>query len=271
MIICQLADSITSFLQSPLDSITNAFNFFTLQQFALKQFTNDQLARSVEAGNPRMAPEQTSKVVETAVENSRNVGTASYLRNPNITEEEKKVIQQILTTGSATSSGVTISHSPKTIEREKNKTGGWSYVINNGSPMLYVTLFRIAKAMGESFVVTCGYRSPEANAQIRNAAKKSLHMRGQALDVGMGSLTTSQKARFIDLASSEGLGGIQYYPSDNFTHIDVGAVRTWVNDAGVRQGGVAIPSEIMDALRRHERGTPAASISSSQLTTSNAQ
>lgn len=270
MVICQLADSITSFMQSPLDSITNAFNFFTLQQFALKQFTNDQISRSVEAGNPRMAPEQSAKVVETAVVNSNNLGAASHLRNPSVTEEEKQVLQQILSTGSATSSGVTISHSAKTINREKNKTGGWSYVINNGSPMLYIVLFRIAKAMGEDFVVTCGYRSPEANASIKNAADKSLHMRGMALDVSMGSLTTSQKARFVDLASSEGLGGIQYYPSDNFTHIDVGSVRWWPNDAGVG-GANTIPAEIKEALQRHINGTPAASIPSSQLTSSNAQ
>lgn len=270
MVICQLADSITSFMQSPLDSITNAFNFFTLQQFTLKQFTNDQISRSVEAGNPRMAPEQSAKVVEAAVENSRNLGAASHLRNPTVTEEEKRVLQQILSTGSATSSGITISHSTQTINREKNKTGGWSYVINNGSPMLYIVLFRIAKAMGENFVVTCGYRSPEANASIRNAAKKSLHMKGMALDVSMGSLTTSQKARFVDLASSEGLGGIQYYPNDNFTHIDVGAVRWWPNDAGVG-GANQIPAEIKEAIQRHLNGTPAASISSSQLTSSGAQ
>ncbi len=270
MVICQLADSITSFMQSPLDSITNAFNFFTLQQFALKQFTNDQISKSVEAGNPRMAPEQSSAVVDKAIQHTNNMGSASHLRNPSITDEEKKVLQQILNTGSATSSGVTISHSATTISRENNKSGGWSYVINRGEPMLYVILFRIAKAMGENFVVTCGYRSPEANASIRNAAKASLHVRGMALDVSMGSLTTSQKARFIDLASSEGLGGIQYYPSDNFTHIDVGAVRWWPNDAGV--GGVnRIPAEIKDALMRHLNGTPAASIPSSRLVSSNAQ
>lgn len=270
MVICQLADSITSFMQSPLDSITNAFNFFTTQQFMLKQFTNDQITKSVEAGNPRMAPEQSAAVVASAVSNSYNMGSASHLRNPTVTDEEKKVLQQILSTGSATSSGVTISHSAKTIARENNKSGGWSYVINNGSSMLYVILFRIAKAMGENFVVTCGYRSPEANASIKNAAKKSLHMRGMALDVSMGSLTTSQKARFIDLASSEGLGGIQYYPSDNFTHIDVGAVRSWPNDSGVG-GANLIPAEIKEALARHNNGTPAASIPSSRLTSSNAQ
>ncbi len=260
MVICQLADSITSFLQSPLDSITNAFNFFTMQQFALKQFTNDQISKSVEAGNPRMAPEQTKPVIDTAVNHATaNLGASSHLRNPNVTDEEKQVLQQILSTGSATSSGVTISHGGNAVNREKNGTGGWSYVINRGEPMLYIVLFRIAKAMGENFVVTCGYRSPEANASIKNAAKKSLHMRGLALDVSMGSLTTSQKARFVDLASSEGLGGIQYYPGDNFTHIDVGAVRWWPNDAGVGCEN-RIPAEIKEALYRHLNGTPAASI-----------
>jgi uncharacterized protein YcbK (DUF882 family) len=270
MIICQLADSITSFMQSPLDAITNAFNFFTLQQFSLQQFTNDQIAKSVESGNPRMAPEQSSAIVNKAVENTANMGAASHLRSPNITDEEKKVLQQILSTGTATSSGVTINHSSKTIQRENDKSGGWSYVINYGESMLYVVLFRIAKAMGENFTVTCGYRSPEANASIRNAAKKSLHMRGLALDVSMGSLTTSQKARFVDLASSQGLGGIQYYPRDNFTHIDVGAVRWWPNDPGVGGEG-RIPSEIKEAIYRHLNGTPAAAIASSQLTPSNAQ
>ncbi len=260
MVICQLADSITSFLQSPLNSITNAFNFFTMQQFALKQFTNDQISKSVEAGNARMAPEQTKPVIDTAVQHATaNLGASSHLRNPNVTDEEKQVLQQILSTGSATSSGVTINHGGNAVNREKNGTGGWSHVINRGEPMLYIVLFRIAKAMGENFVVTCGYRSPEANASIKNAAKKSLHVRGLALDVSMGSLTTSQKARFVDLASSEGLGGIQYYPGDNFTHIDVGAVRWWPNDAGVG-GENRIPAEIKEALYRHLNGTPAASI-----------
>jgi hypothetical protein len=233
MVICQLADSITSFMQSPLDFITGVFNSFVAQQFSLKQFTNDQISRSVEAGNPRMSPDDSSLVVGAAVSNAANLGADSHLRNPSMTDEERQVLQQILNTGSATSSGVTISHSAQTIAREKNGSGGWSYVITRGAPMLYVVVFRIAKAMGENITITCGYRSPEANAKIKNAAKSSLHMRGLALDVGMGSFTTTQKARFIDLASSEGLGGIQYYPKDNFTHIDVGAVRWWPNDAGV--------------------------------------
>ena len=69
----------------------------------------------------------------------------------------------------------------------------------------------------------------------------------------MSGFTTTQKAKFIDLASAQGMGGIQYYPNDNFTHIDVGGVRWWPNDAGVG-GESLIPAEIRDAEYRHLRG-----------------
>jgi uncharacterized protein YcbK (DUF882 family) len=78
------------------------------------------------------------------------------------------------------------------------------------------------------FNVISGYRSPETNALMHEAsagvAAHSLHMEGRAIDIRLpGTRLASVKRIALDMA----LGGVGYYPTDDFVHIDTGAVRRW--------------------------------------------
>jgi uncharacterized protein YcbK (DUF882 family) len=49
-------------------------------------------------------------------------------------------------------------------------------------------------------------------------------MLGQAIDIRMAGLDL---ARVHSAALDLGLGGVGYYPSSDFVHLDVGRVRRW--------------------------------------------
>jgi uncharacterized protein YcbK (DUF882 family) len=55
-------------------------------------------------------------------------------------------------------------------------------------------------------------------------AEGSLHMQGRAIDVrSTGIVTKDLRAAALELAR----GGVGYYPSSNFVHLDTGAFRSW--------------------------------------------
>lgn len=91
-------------------------------------------------------------------------------------------------------------------------------------------LYQVRKLTGrkDPLEVLSGYRCPETNRKLRRAsggvAKKSLHMRGQAIDFHMDGYST---ARLRDIAKSLRAGGVGYYSRSDFIHIDTGDVRSW--------------------------------------------
>jgi uncharacterized protein YcbK (DUF882 family) len=86
-------------------------------------------------------------------------------------------------------------------------------------------------ATDQPFHIISGYRSPHTNALLRErggaatgVASRSLHMDGKAIDIRLPGvrLDTLRSA-----ALSLKLGGVGYYPSSNFVHVDTGRVRRW--------------------------------------------
>ena len=80
----------------------------------------------------------------------------------------------------------------------------------------------------EPFHVISGYRSPATNAMLHErsgaVAKHSMHLEGRAMDIrlpGLGLKYLQQAALSLKA------GGVGYYPSDDFVHVDTGPVRRW--------------------------------------------
>lgn len=97
-------------------------------------------------------------------------------------------------------------------------------------PQLLDFLHDLRQAMdsNEAFHVISGYRSPKTNAKLASAsngvAKKSLHMRGMAIDV---SLPKRELADLRQTAIGMQRGGVGFYPKSGFIHVDIGGVRNW--------------------------------------------
>ena len=83
----------------------------------------------------------------------------------------------------------------------------------------------------QPYHVISGYRSPRTNAMLRTrggahsgVASGSLHQHGKAIDIRLPGV------RLDDLrgaARALKLGGVGYYPSSGFVHVDTGRVRYW--------------------------------------------
>ncbi|MGL5039107.1 MAG: DUF882 domain-containing protein [Aeromonas sp.] len=73
-----------------------------------------------------------------------------------------------------------------------------------------------------------GYRAPATNRQKRSnsrgVAKNSYHTLGQAMDMRIPGV---QLAHLRKAAIHLKVGGVGYYPQDNFVHLDTGPVRSW--------------------------------------------
>lgn len=103
--------------------------------------------------------------------------------------------------------------------------------VHDIDPGLYDQLHDLAVAAGcePRFEVISGYRSPESNAKMASrpgsgVARHSLHMQGQAMDVRMRGCSCSN---LRDLAFTAARGGVGYYRSSDFVHIDTGRFRAW--------------------------------------------
>ena len=101
-------------------------------------------------------------------------------------------------------------------------------------PKLFDLLHELSSeldAQDMAFHIISGYRSPATNNMLQQrggahtgVASKSLHMVGKAMDIRLPDvkLKTVREA-----AASLKRGGVGYYPSSNFVHVDTGRVRYW--------------------------------------------
>lgn len=74
------------------------------------------------------------------------------------------------------------------------------------------------------FIITSGYRTPQTNSRLEGAARNSMHMRGRAVDVVFPDLPVNYMGQ---LAQHYAAGGVGFYPSSGFVHVDTGNIRTW--------------------------------------------
>lgn len=109
----------------------------------------------------------------------------------------------------------------------------YSGTVGEMDPQLFDLLHQVRHVLGgkslPAFEVISGYRCPETNNHLRNSrgggvAKRSLHMEGKAIDVRLPGVPL---AELRDAAISLDAGGVGYYPSEQFVHIDTGKVRRW--------------------------------------------
>ena len=82
----------------------------------------------------------------------------------------------------------------------------------------------VSWGIDKPIIVQSGYRSPATNNNTEGAAKNSLHLQGQALDIRMPGVPVAYLGR---LASIFGVGGVGFYVSQNFVHTDTGRIRYW--------------------------------------------
>jgi len=98
-------------------------------------------------------------------------------------------------------------------------------------PQLFDLLFQLRRTLGTDspYQVISGYRSPATNTRLRNTrgggvAKHSLHMDGKAIDIRLAGVPL---ADVRDAAKSLQGGGVGFYQSEQFVHVDTGRVRYW--------------------------------------------
>lgn len=80
----------------------------------------------------------------------------------------------------------------------------------------------------EPLQIISGYRSPKTNAMLHSngngVAERSLHLVGKAVDIRIPGRALSLLRK---TALSMKAGGVGYYPSSDFVHVDTGRVRSW--------------------------------------------
>lgn len=103
--------------------------------------------------------------------------------------------------------------------------------IHHFDPRLFDLLADVTQSVDRADAeihVICGYRAPASNEYLRThtsgVAKASLHMQAEAIDIRLPGTRTS---KFRDAALALHRGGVGFYPSSDFIHVDVGRVRRW--------------------------------------------
>jgi uncharacterized protein YcbK (DUF882 family) len=103
--------------------------------------------------------------------------------------------------------------------------------IHEYDPRVFDLLHDLTIALGNSDLeidVVCGYRTPWSNEFLRThghgVARHSLHMQAMAIDIRVPGVPTAQ---LRDAALALHRGGVGYYATSDFVHVDVGRVRRW--------------------------------------------
>jgi uncharacterized protein YcbK (DUF882 family) len=105
--------------------------------------------------------------------------------------------------------------------------------VRHFDPRLFDLLYDLTASLSDSggeIDVICGYRTPGSNEFLRTrsphtgVAQHSLHMQAEAIDIRLPGIPTPE---LRDAALRLHRGGVGYYRSSDFVHVDVGRVRHW--------------------------------------------
>jgi len=130
---------------------------------------------------------------------------------------------------------VTYSEKDRYISSALEKINGFLRDFRSGEvhpidPKLLDILFSLQCDTGSNgtFEVISGYRSPATNSMLRGqsngVAKRSLHTEGKAIDIRLPAMDCKQ---LRDRAMALKAGGVGYYGTSKFVHLDTGRVRFW--------------------------------------------
>ncbi len=253
--LCQIVETVQSFLESPVDAFKNILTNFAIQEIGLTNLANIGRIGSVNAGGYRMDPFEAARIREQMADDVNKHATPGVYPKGFITKpptaEEFALVSQLTSSGNQY-----VEFASNVInQNDPIPEAGWKHV----KPEIFIILFRVAKRMGVKFLINSGYRSPAYNANLAKTssgvAKNSLHMSGLALDVDMTRHGNGDdfRNRFIEFASQEGAGGIGTYNS--FIHIDTGQRRTWTS-----LNGAALAIHSKDGFRKGAPVTEAENI-----------
>lgn len=81
-----------------------------------------------------------------------------------------------------------------------------------------------ANGIDKPLIINSGYRTAHTNVN-EGGKRNSLHTRAQALDLRIEGVSAETLSRFGRYLAG---GGVGYYPSKNFTHLDRGRIKYWV-------------------------------------------
>lgn len=76
----------------------------------------------------------------------------------------------------------------------------------------------------EPIQVNSGYRTESSNSRLEGAARNSMHIQAKAVDIVFPGLPVSYIGQ---LAKHYQGGGVGFYFSSGFVHVDTGRIRTW--------------------------------------------
>ena len=123
---------------------------------------------------------------------------------------------------------------------------------------LFDILWELYREVGsrEPVNIISAYRSPETNGMLRRrssgVSEHSQHMLGRAMDIRLPDVDT---ARLRAAAMRLQYGGVGYYSSSAFVHIDTGNVRAWPRmNAGPACAPLPGWKDVAPALERQAAG-----------------
>lgn len=201
---CEFIGELESFfnnLTNPLEQIAGTFQNSYNQ---LQSAGNAATSRALAAGAIRFPQQERSTGIETTRSSPSSPPPARLRRRAeNIDPPTPEEIDE-LPSWEEISSG---SNRYFTYSSGQGRVG-WT----RAQTLEKVMLLRLAKAWGSRFNINSAFRTREYNNSLDGSATNSMHLTGQAFDIGITS------DEFVDLALSIGFGGIGRYNS--FTHVD---------------------------------------------------